>query len=55
MEYSTFDIYSKNQTVEIIPSEIRGSFDGLSSYLEVFPHFTYRGTERKWYDLLCGI
>lgn len=39
---STFNIYSKSQTVEVNPTEISGAFDGLNSFLNIFIHFTYR-------------
>ena len=39
---ASFDIYTKVQTVEIVPNEIKGNSDGLSSFLEIFLYFTYR-------------
>lgn len=49
---TNFDIYSKNQTAAVIPSEIKASFDGATSFLEVFIHFTYRYPTECFLDIL---
>jgi len=42
MYTSSFDIYSKVQTIEVKPNEIEGEFDGLNSFIAIFLYFTYR-------------
>ncbi|HRH02954.1 MAG TPA: hypothetical protein PLN13_10315 [Bacteroidia bacterium] len=54
MVNSNFHIHNKVQTVEVIPSEIKGSFDGLSSFLEIFLHFTYRFPADNLIDIISA-